>query len=124
MAPNETIVGAGTAIVAEHVLVATVEEASVPWMVIAYVPGEENVVCVVEVLPLPHKKAIGAIPPDAEAVHAILAEEGTPAHETVNAEAAPTNAKGSTTAAPTIAVITLRNVIIICFLLNNVGCTG
>ncbi len=35
LATNETIVGAGTAMVAEHVLVATVEEASVPWILMA-----------------------------------------------------------------------------------------
>ena len=97
-ATNDVIVGASGATVAAHVVVATVEDASVACKVIVCVPGETARVCVVDVLPLPHKREIGSIPVDAEPVHAICVALGKPEHETDNADAALTHANESKSA--------------------------
>ena len=67
-----------------------------------YVPGEAATVCIVEVLPFPHRKATGSTPPDDVAVREICVAVRAPTHDAVNAEAAPANAKHTTKAMPTI----------------------
>lgn len=62
-------------------------------------PGADATVCVDDVLPLPHKNAIGAMPPVEEADHVIAAVDGVPAHEVVNADAVPVMAIENTNAA-------------------------
>ena len=87
VAVNDVIVGEGCATVAEHVVVATVEDASVPCSVIEYVPGATFTTCDVDVLPFPHKSATGATPPVEDAVHVMFVADGVPAHETASASA-------------------------------------
>ena len=93
VAVNELIVGAACATVAEQVVVATVEDASVPCSVIEWNPGVVAIVCTVEVLPFPHKNATGATPPVDVAVHVMLVADGAPLHVTasVSAYANPTD---------------------------------
>lgn len=112
-ATNEVIVGMDCTTVAEHVVVATVDDASVACSVIEYMPGETAIVCTGDVLPFPHKNAIGATPPDEDAVHVMLDAVGTPTHEAVSAEVAFATANDRTNMAPTteIEVISLFNVI-------------
>jgi hypothetical protein len=76
-------------------------------MVIEYVPGVYPTVCADEVLPLPQRNAIGVIPPADEAVHVMFELVGTPAHEAVNADAALTNPKESTSTIPMIEIAAL-----------------
>jgi hypothetical protein len=109
-AVNDVIDGADCATIAEHVLVATVDEASVAWMLIEYVPGVYETVCDVVVAPLPHKSATGATPPTGDAVHVMLDAAGVPAHVTdkavVSALATPKESK--TLAATAEALIVRR----------------
>ena len=94
VAVNDVIVGAtcGATTVAEHVVVAIVEEASVAVKFIEYVPGETETVCVVDVALLPQRNVTGLTPPVDVAVHVIAVVEGEPEHVAVKADAAPTNA--------------------------------
>ena len=94
-----------------HVVVATVEDASVVCNVIEYVPGETFIVCVVEVLPLPHRKPNGTTPSDAEAFHAIAVADGVPVHEVVSADAEPANAINARSTIPASTVPLCCNVI-------------
>ena len=89
VAVNDGIVGTPGKTVAEHVVVATVDDASVACSVIEYVPSETESVCVVDVTPLPHRNAIGSTPPEEDTVHVMLAAVGDPLHDAVNADAAP-----------------------------------
>lgn len=87
VALNELIVGIGQATVVAQVEVATVEEASVAWMVIEYAPGASLIVIGEVVAPEPQRSEIGAMPPVVEADHVMAVADETPAHETVNASA-------------------------------------
>lgn len=119
-ATNEVIVGAACTTVVEHVVVATVEDASVAWSVIECVPGDAATVCEVDVLPLPHTKENGAMPFVAAAVHVMFDAVGAPEHEAVNAEAAPTNAKESMRAIPVAdAIYLFCTIVIIVFTANT-----
>lgn len=74
--------------VALHVVVATVEDASVACRVIEYVPGDTAIVCDDVVAPLPQRNATGSTPPAEDAFHVIALADGKPAHVAVSADAA------------------------------------
>jgi hypothetical protein len=75
------IVASGARTVAEQVVVAIVDDASVAVKPIVTVPGRYALVCTVEVLPLLHRNATGAIPPVDVAVHVTFEAETIPVHE-------------------------------------------
>ena len=89
VAVNDGIVGTPGKTVVEHVVVATVDDASVACSVIEYTPGETESVCVVDVEPFPHRNAIGITPPDEDADHVMFITVGEPPQLAVNADAAP-----------------------------------
>ena len=99
------------ATVAAHVVVATVVEASVACSVMECVPGATAIVCEVDVEPLPHKKANGRMPSEADAVQVMFVAVGEPLHVAVNAEAVPTNAKESMSAPIVDATIRCRTIL-------------
>lgn len=94
------IVGAGCAIVAAQVVVATEDEASVACKVIVYMPNGSATTCVEVVVPLPQRNATGATPPLEEADHVMFVALGVPVQEAVRADAAPANPNESMSAAP------------------------
>ena len=101
VAVNEETVGAACGTVAEHVVVAIVDEASVACSVIVYIPpGAAATVCTVEVEPLPQRYATGSTPAVDAAVQVMLDEDGTPPHDVVSADAIPANEKTSTVSTP------------------------
>ena len=81
--------------VALHVVVATVEDASVACNVIEYVPGDTASVCDDDVAPFPQRSATGSTPPAELDVHVIFVAVGEPLHDAVSADAAPTNENAS-----------------------------
>jgi hypothetical protein len=103
--------GPGATTVAVQVEVATVDDASVAWINIEWVPGETRAVRVGVVLPFPHKNATGATPFVEEAVHVILVVEGAPTHETEN-EAALATLEESRNATLAIEAMTLLDFIV------------
>ena len=90
-AVNDVIVGAAWLTVALQVVVATVDDASVACRVIEYVPGDTASVCDDVVAPLPQRNVTGLRPPAELAVQVMFVAVGAPAHEAVNADAAPAN---------------------------------
>jgi len=85
-AVKDEIVGefCGTGIEAEQVVVATVDDASSAYKFIEYTPGLPVIICDGLVLPFPHTKVTGAIPPEDDAVHVTLVAEGAPVHVVVS----------------------------------------
>ena len=57
-------------------------------MFIMYVPGVSAMTWTDEVLPLLQRNAIGAIPPEDDAVHVMLEAVGEPTQDVVSADAA------------------------------------
>lgn len=101
------------AIVAEHVLVATDDDASVAWTFILYAPDTYESVSGFVDVPVLQRSATGATPPDVVAVHVIVEVAEAPEHETDNvlAPAVPAEKRNTTAsaAAPRVRVC-IRNV--------------
>lgn len=83
------------ATVALHVVVATLEDASVTWSVIVCVPATAATVSGDVVAPVPQSNATGATPSAEAPVQVMLADAGTPVQEAVSADAEPANAKSA-----------------------------
>lgn len=117
-AVNEVIVGASCVTVAEHVVVATVEDASVACSVIEYTPGETESVCVVDVEPFPHRNAMGITPSAEDADQVMFVAVGEPLQLAVNADAstAKENARSTPAAATADRIVFLAICILIILL--------